>query len=201
LWSGSLFAQRDCVLRKDVDSIKVFTCPVTESTFESIQASFPIAATLTQFAGTILNIDNYSRWQYNTIVSKILKRVDDYEIIYYCEVAAPWPVNNRDMIIHLKLMQDPESKIITITANGEPDYIPTQKELVRIPMSKSTWLIRPLSTGRLWVDYSIQIDPGGSVPAWMVNLVCAEAPYESFMNLRKETGVQNHKPLSLIKDF
>ena len=31
----------------------------------------------------------------------------------------------------------------------------------------------------------MEIDPGGYVPAWMVNMVAAEAPYESFRNFKK----------------
>ena len=38
----------------------------------------------------------------------------------------------------------------------------------------------------LKVSYFLNVDPGGSIPAWLVNLAVAEGPYESFRNLKRQ---------------
>ncbi|HTJ48495.1 MAG TPA: START domain-containing protein [Cyclobacteriaceae bacterium] len=195
-----LFAQTDCVLRKDEDSIKVYTCHNEGSKFKSIKSDFTINTTFSTLVSMVLNIDNYNQWQYNTVNPKILKRISDHEIIYYVEVEAPWPVSNRDMIIHLIVKQDPTTKTVTMTADSEPDYIPHKEGLVRVPMSKSTWTVKRLSSKKLEVHYAIKIDPGGSVPAWMVNMVCAEAPYVSFSNLKSKIKSLKNNPAPFIVD-
>lgn len=183
-FSQTMNAQNDCVLRKDQDSIKVFTCHSSESRFKTIKATFTLDATYAALEKTLLDITHYTKWQYNTVEAKILKTINDREIVYYTQVSAPWPVTNRDMIVHLKVQQQPGTKDNVIITNGEPDFIPRKPDLVRVPSSKATWIIKELDKERLSINYSIEIDPGGSVPAWMVNMVCAEAPYVSFKNLK-----------------
>jgi hypothetical protein len=33
------------------------------------------------------------------------------------------------------------------------------------------------------IIYTIELDPGGSVPAWIANMFADKGPYESFSNL------------------
>ena len=105
---------------------------------------------------------------------------------------APWPVSNRDVIVHLKVEQDPLTKKMTFTANGMPDYIPEKEGITRVPMSKSKWIVVPVSPNKLKVEYSMNIDPSGSVPAWMMNMVSADGPFESFYTLKNKIKERNY---------
>jgi len=180
------YCQNKWVLRKDEDSIQVYTSHTENSKFKSIKAVFTVHATLCQLAYMVLDVGNYNRWQYNTVKPSLIKKISDHEIIYYSEVLAPWPVSDRDMVVHLNMVQDPETKTLTIETYSIPNMVSEMKNIVRVPMSKAKWTVVPVGRARLQVEYSIQIDPGGSVPAWMVNMVCAEAPHESFMKLREK---------------
>ena len=190
--AANLFAQVECELKKDQDSIKVYSCNTNESKFKSIKASFEVNATAPQLAAMIMDIVGYNEWQYNTINAKILKRISKQELIYYVEVVAPWPVNNRDLIVHLKVEQDPVTKKMIFTANGIPDYIAVKDGITRVPMSKSKWIVVPVSPNKLKVEYSMNIDPSGSVPAWMMNMVSAEGPFESFSTLKNKIRERNY---------
>ena len=187
-----LFGQVDCELRKDQDSIKVYTCSKEESKFKSIKATFEVNATAPELAAMLMDIAGYKEWQYKTINPKILKWISKQELIYYVEIVAPWPVSNRDLIVHLKIDQDPLTKRMIFTANGLPDYIPVKEGITRVPMSKSTWIVVPISSNKMQVEYSMNIDPSGSVPAWMVNMVCAEGPFESFYTLKNKIKGRNY---------
>ena len=187
-----LFGQGDCELKKDQDSIKVYSCNTDQSKFKSIKASFEVNATAPQLVAMVMDISGYNEWQYNTINAKILKRINKQELIYYVEVVAPWPVSNRDLIVHLKIEQDPITKNLVFTANGVPDYIPVKEGITRVPMSRSKWIVVPLSSDRLRVEYSMNIDPSGSVPAWMMNMVSAEGPFESFYTLKNKIKERNY---------
>jgi hypothetical protein len=176
--------QRDCVLKKDKDSIRVYACASARLKFKSVKANFTVNARLSQLAAFVLDVNNYCDWQYQTIQSKLVKKINEQEVIYYTEIAAPWPVNNRDMVVDLKLIQDTKTKVLTITAKSVPQSAPEKNHIVRVPMSLAKWTVVPLSPSVLKVEYFIEIDPGGSVPAWMVNMVAAQAPYDSFKTLK-----------------
>jgi START domain len=192
LFTTFAFAQVDCELKIDQDSIKVYSCSTDQSKFKSIKASFEVNATAPQLAAMVMDIAGYNDWQYKTINAKVLKWISKQELIYYVEVVAPWPVSNRDVVVHLKVEQDPLTKKMTFTANGMPNFIPEKEGITRVPMSKSTWIVIPIASNKLKVEYSMNIDPSGSVPAWMVNMVSAEGPFESFFTLKNKIKERNY---------
>lgn len=173
-------AQQDWVLKKQKDSIKVFSRARSNSKFNEIKVETTVKAKLSDIAALILDIDNYFKWSYNTKVSYTLKKVSNDEIFFYTEVNSPWPAANRDLVVHLHITQDPLSKIITVKNIGVPDYIPAKKDIVRVSFSNETWLIIPVDGTTVKIEYFLQVDPGESAPAWLVNLFAAKAPLESF---------------------
>jgi len=180
-----VFGQTDCALQKDDFGIKVYSCPSKHSKFKLIKAEFTVTATANQLTAMWLDPENYTKWQYNTVESNLVRRLNENEIIYYTEVAAPWPVSNRDLVIHLKVSKDIQTNVLHVSANSVSDIVPLKEQKVRIPSSISSWKVTPINESQFAVEYSMEIDPGGYVPPWMVNMVAAEAPYESFRNFKK----------------
>jgi hypothetical protein len=72
-----------------------------------------------------------------------------------------------------------------VRAVSIPDYIPAINGVVRVPMSEAIWTIREHRPGRLSVVYDIEIDLGGALPAWLVNMLAHKAPYETFRKMRE----------------
>lgn len=194
-------SQKDCELRKSQDSIFVYACKVADSNLKSIRADFTINARPSVLAGHMLNVPDYIHWQYRMVDAEILKRVSDNEVIYHSEVGAPWPVSNRDLVVRLRIVQDPKTKVMTFTITSIPDFIPEKKGVVRVPRADGKWIVTPDGNNKLKVSYSFQVDPGGSIPAWLLNLSIAEGPYQTFHNLnqRIEKGIQV-TPARLILD-
>jgi len=178
--------QTECKLRKDQDSIKVFTCNTDTSKFKSIKAEFFVNTTLNKLELFLLDFPNYTTWQYNTVESRVIKKISDTEYIYYAKIEAPWPVMDRDMVVRFKIERNKNHLIVS--ANSESRILPENKAYVRVPTSRSQWMVTEEQKNRLSVKYAIQIDPGGSVPAWLINWVSANAPYQSFKNLKKQIG-------------
>ena len=181
-------AQRDCELKLNKDSIKVYTCFQENSKFKSVRTTFELQSSLSQLAAMVLDIDHLGDWQYKTVRARLLKKISDREIIYYTEVAAPIFTSNRDFVIQLTVNQDPQTRMLTIDLVSIPDYIPHKNGIVRVPFSKARWKVNPLSGSRLYVEYDIEIDIGGAVPVWLVNMVAPQAPYETFKALREKIG-------------
>ncbi|MBS1489429.1 MAG: hypothetical protein JSS93_02775 [Bacteroidetes bacterium] len=176
-------AQTDCRLRKEQDSIKVYTCFTDTSRFKLIKAEFKIHTSLEKLEKFLLNFSNYTTWQYNTVEAKVIKKISGTEYIYYAIINAPWPVTDRDMVVRLATRL--EGKHLYVSAHSTVG-VPVKKELVRVPSSHSEWIVTETSQNILSVKYVIQIDPGGNVPAWIVNWVSAIAPYQSFRELKKQ---------------
>ncbi len=175
--------QNDCDLKISKDSIFVYTCKNPTSNLKAIKCNFTIRTTLSKLAGYILDVPAYTQWQYNTIESDLVKVISENEIIYRAVVHAPWPVTDRELVVKVKITQDPSSKIMTVRASNISSYLPENNDYVRIKESFGAWIVTPQEDGLLKVVYSFKVDPGGSIPAWLLNLAIAEGPYQTFKNL------------------
>ena len=176
--------QEDCVLKKSQDNILVYTCKSSDTKLKSIKATFNIPTRPSVLSAFMLDVPNFTKWQYNTIETTVLKRIAPNEIIYCSLIEAPWPVSNRDLVMHLKITQDTLTKVMTISLKSIPDYIPKKIGVVRIPSAEGKWVVEELGKNELRVNYSFLVDPGGSVPVWLINLALADGPYETFRNLK-----------------
>jgi len=103
----------------------------------------------------------------------------------------PWPVANRDFVAHLTVNQNPATKIVEIDGPAVAGMVPQKKGIVRIDHSMGKWTIVPIDPNHIKVEYTLHTEPGGSLPAWMVNMFAAEGPMEVF----KAIKVQLQKPV------
>jgi hypothetical protein len=113
---------------------------------------------------------------------KVLNTLSPTEKIYRTVIEAPWPVTDRDMVVHLRILQ--KEKELIITTDSESGIVAEYPELVRVPFSHALWTVVSKSKNQFHVKYEMLIDPGGSVPAWLVNWTCANAPLQSFQKLK-----------------
>lgn len=177
------FSQENCKLKKDEDGIKVFTCEESDSKFKSLKAEFSLRGVTTEQLKTFLmNADNYKNWQYNMVESKALQHINENEMIVRSVINAPWPVTDREMIVHVKISSKTVGQMSIHVTTTKYDY-PTSKELVRVSFSDARWEVSHLNENDLAINYSLRLDPGGSIPSWLVNMAMAEGPYETFRNL------------------
>ncbi|MCZ8134141.1 MAG: START domain-containing protein [Algoriphagus sp.] len=179
---------KDCELRKSAEGIEVYTCKMANSRINSIQSTFTVSSSFSALSEALFDLNNFHKWQYKIVKTEMLKRISKNEFIYRAELETPWPVANRDLILHVKMSPTSNPKEYHFSAIGKPDYIPPREGFVRVPVSEAHWYIKILDKTNIQVKHSILIDPGGSIPAWLMNLSLAEGPYETFKNLRNYLG-------------
>ncbi|MDB4919974.1 START domain-containing protein [Mucilaginibacter sp.] len=195
-------AQTEWKLKNEKNGIKVYTSEVTGSKFKAIKVDCELRATLSQIVKVLLDIKGCPEWLYHTKLCVLIKQVSPSELYYYSEISIPWPAQNRDFVAHLKVYQNAETKVVTIHGPAVPGFVPVKDGIVRVQSSKGLWIITPLTNNRIKVVYTLQLDPGGNIPAWLVNLFAAEGPMKSFQGLLlqlKKPAYQNAE-LEFIKD-
>lgn len=198
----NLFSQKNWELKVDKEGIKVYTKSADNSSLKSVKTVCTIDASLSRLTAVLLDIDRTIDWVYATKKCSLLKQVSQSELIYYSEIDAPWPVSNRDFIVRLWAVQDEKTKVVSILAENKPSYLAEKDGIVRIKHSVSKWLIEPLPNGKVKVEYTLQVDPGGNIPVWLINLFATKGPYESFKKLKLQVkkDIYNNVHLPFIKD-
>jgi hypothetical protein len=145
---------------------------------------------LTEFNSTtdnlinqLMNIPNYVNWVYGNKRSFIIKKINDHDIIYFTEAHLPWPIADRDLVIELTITPASATNPLTIIAKSIDGILPPKPHFIRVPYSVATWHVIPVPGNKIKIDYTFSLDPGGSIPSWLVNLTIATGPYKSFLKL------------------
>ncbi|MEO6287574.1 MAG: START domain-containing protein [Dyadobacter sp.] len=166
--------------------IKVYVKTVADSRIKALKAECLLNASTAEVVALLLDVKAAEKWVCNTKSCSLVRKISETEIYYYTEVSLPWPLDNRDFVTHLTVSEDPVTKIVTVHAPAVSGWVPVKKGIVRIHHSKSLWMIKPVGVGKVMVEYSLQVDPGGHIPAWVINSFACQGPVETFSNMKKE---------------
>lgn len=196
------YSQNDWVLKLDKEGIKVYTKNLDNSPYKAVKTVCTIDASASRLTAVLMDINNCADWVYATKTCNLLQQPSPSELFYYSELDIPWPANNRDFIVRLKVTQDAATKVVTIDGENKPAWLPENKNIVRIQQSYSRWVIVPLQNGQVQIEYVLQVNPGGTVPAWLINMFATKGPFESFQNLRQQVkkSIYNKVNLPFIRD-
>jgi hypothetical protein len=154
--------------------------------------SFRVDATIAgkpeDLAQVLLGFEDYPKWFWNVRASHLLKRVSATEYYLYVVYEAPYPLANRDSVLHARIKpQSTSDKRIVLTVTAAPGYYPEQPGLVRMPAEEFTMVFTPLPGDKIQAQLAGYLDPGSKVPAWAADFVQDAGPYYSVRGLQRLT--------------
>jgi hypothetical protein len=180
---SSVVGQYNWQLSKVKDGIRVYQSAVKYSNYKSIKVECTLEGNYDKLIAVLNNVTGQKEWVYNNKTAYILKRINSNELYYYSETSLPWPMSNRDAVVHLKIDKDSLNRFVNITSVSVPDYIGEKSGKVRVTRSSVSWNVTMPTAKTLSIIYIFEADPGGSLPAWVVNMFSEKGPYESFKKL------------------
>lgn len=182
----SVESQENWILKKDKNSIKVFSRKTKNFKFDELKVECEYEGRMSQLVAVLLDVNKHYEWVYKTAKSQFIKRTSDTDVFFYTEIECPWPFLNRDLVVRMNLIQNAKDKILRIQADDVNNLLPDKKHIVRIKYSRATWTVTPLNNKKFKIEYRIQIDPGDGVPAWLLNMFASNGPYDTFLKLKEE---------------
>ncbi len=188
------------IFKNEKDGVKVYYRKTSE--VHEIKLITSIKSSLSGIIHLFNEVDDYSKWGYKLSEARLLKRVNNKEFYYYTKLDFPWPLNDRDLILHTQLEQDTSTRRVTSTSHSKPEYLPENEGVVRIKSTTTKWTLIPGAGGWVYVEYYINSNPGGNIPDWIVNMAIDMGPRETIKNMRKilqEPKYQSAK-LAYIKE-
>jgi hypothetical protein len=192
----------DWVLKKYGNGVAVYNREVPGSTIKELKAVTQLQTSLSSIITLLEDRETYPEWVYKCGKSYQVKKISDSEGIYYQNVVAPWPVDNRDFVVLVKVTQDAKTKVVTQTSKVIKGILPEVSGTVRVTEFNALWTLTPIKNGMVNCEYQLLVNPGGSIPAWLINLAAIDGPYETTVNLRswvfKDKYQKSH--LSFIKE-
>lgn len=181
----SVAAQYNWKPEKQKNGIQLFLSETAGSKFKAVRVECTFPGNFSKLISVITNVPSFNQWIYNTKFSKVIKNFSPLEYVYYTETNMPFPLSNRDAVIHMRINTDSLPRFLTITGTGEPESLPDIPGRERVPHYKTWWRVTMPTTQTVHISYILEINPGGSLPAWIVNSFIDKGPYETFMKLKE----------------
>lgn len=179
-----VYAEGDWKLRKDKDGIKVYTQQREKGHIYKYKVVTFLDASSEKVFDQV--VDFRENLQYMELVDSLsfLEHIKDQRYINYMRFHMPWPVTNREMVMEMRVTKN--KGMIYLNSNDLPDYLPWNDGLVRIHDFHEEWIIQEVQKGRTRIEVQGWVDPGGSIPSWVVNLFSVRTPYNFISGIRDE---------------
>lgn len=172
------------VLRKEGNGTKVFTRNVDSANSREFKAITITTQPMDSLEKMIEEVEKYPEWQSNVVQSKVLKTVSPEENYIHYVTDTPWPVVDRDMVLHAKKTTLPDGTVRYDLKSAE-DILPPLDHMIRMTDGRGFWQFTPLKDNKIKVVYQFYANPAGTIPEWVVNLFSVSGPFETLENLKK----------------
>lgn len=183
----------DWKLEKSKNNIQVFSRIAEDSDLKEIRMTSSAEATLSQAVAVLMDVEGYSNWIYNCESAKVVKQLKDNEVLYYSITKAPWPVLDRDLVVHNQIYQKSDTKEVFSQSEAKAKLLPKINGRIRITNMFGLWKFTPKGNNKIEIEYYIKVDPAGSLPTWVVNMFIANGPYQSMLQFKQELQKEKYK--------
>lgn len=184
-FSSNLFALGDWELEKNANGIKVYTRKNEGQPIKEFKAVSTIFASRVRIAEVVTRITDYPNWFPHCGEAKVRKIISSTERQVYYRLDLPWPADDRDCLMTMKVILNKVKKetIINFSNIGGDTKL---SDAVRMPDAKGFWKLTSLEDEKTKVTYQFSSDPGGNLPSWIINMFIVDGPYDTFIELKKK---------------
>ena len=180
------------------EDIKVHKRVKSGSSFLEFKAIGDLRGEITEYINVLLDTDKMPDWAPQCFEAKNVEIINENENIIYAACNGIWPVSDRDYIAKRTVISDPEMTTVRINIDlTENSNVPISNNRIHIPHLQCYWILKKIDSAYTHVELHAFVDPGGWLPAWLVNWGYRWIPFRFLKNL--ETEVVEHSGESNIQ--
>lgn len=185
LMSFDLLAQiaeaKDWNLVEESPGMKIYTRLPEESRFKEIKLDFLVNASVDKIIEYISVAIHFPKWVYSCKNAYSLEI--EGENINYILFDMPWPIEDRDIVQQSITQKDSVSGTAQINIRALDVDLPKKRKVVRIKENNIYWKLQPLSSNKTRILYYVVGNPGGNIPAWLMNKLITFGPKKTIQQL------------------
>ncbi len=179
-------------LVKESKDIKVYTREVEGSDFLEFRGETVVEGTVATLVAILYDTQNCPAWLHECSFGMTLEEVS-FEENYIFEIYdLTFPVSDRGVILHSKLSWHGNSasletyEIQTFCDDSSRSRCQEVKRLEVTPIkySRGRYIFNALEDNKTKVVWQQHVEPGGSIPTWLVNTMVVDLPYETLLKLQ-----------------
>lgn len=167
------------------NGIMVFLRPSASHNSNEFKVVAVINAKIEVLVAVLRDIPAFPLWMAHCDVSQLLEHEDDDRYLFHFVQNLPWPAKDRDMVIQATAARNWEQGWFKVDFNTtQYAGMPPTAGLIRMTASGS-FLLEFIDRHHTQVTFSINADPAGMMPAFVVNRIGRKLTYQTILNMRQ----------------
>lgn len=169
----------------DSDGIRVWTRTKEGSRYKEAKGEVIVPGPPQNAFSVIVSAETCREWVYRCIDSYVINRPRPLDGVVYMRTNSFWPISDRDAVFLAETSHDEKNNIFRASMLQKNDTLPAVEGVVRITAMSGSWEVFPNSTTDSKVVFWSHVEPGGLLPAALVNLAISNLHKNSLASLRK----------------
>ena len=184
----------------DKDGIQVWQKKVAGSPFVAFRGQMVMNASLKKLIAVLYDQERKLEWMHDCVANEVITKKKLGNVIIYNRTAVNVMfVSDRDVVVETQLtVLEKENRMRINAWSVEHPQKPEMDNVVRMPKLKLIWDFRVVNKDLTEVTYEVQTDPGGWLPAWLVNRVSRDIPYNSLHKLNLQVQKPYPKAMAFV---
>lgn len=175
----------DWQLRKNENGIKVYTRKKADAGIYMYKVVAQISVKPETVYRQVVDFNENLKHMELVDSLRFLDHQKDKRYTNYMHFNMPWPVKNREMVMQMLVTKDQDG--IYLESTDRPEYLSKNSDNVLIEDFQETWAIkRGENPDESKITVTGWVDPGGSIPMWVVNLFSAQTPFRFISGILQE---------------
>jgi hypothetical protein len=167
------------------DGIVVSRRPVEGRALPQLRSVGEVPGTPYEVLAILLDVPAHVYWRPDCVESKTLRIIDTWRSITYTRSDLPWPVSDREAVTENEITFIDPSKVTVTFASVTVPQVERARDTVRMTIASGHYAIEAIDDARSLVHYEVDVDPGGSLPNWLINMKSTRNPLETLAGLRR----------------
>lgn len=182
-------------LKNEDNGVVVYTGKIPGFKYKTVKTETSVSATIPEIIEFLKDVKHYPVWISNCHSAEIIGQLDSSNFYVY-QVNKVSPGNDRDMVVHISFIDQTDTSV-TIQQNSIDTIIPEKPDVIRIARFNAKLSV--IRVGNMThLVYTIILDPGGDMSAFLVNKGIPKMFLETTLNLRASLEIKTN--MELLKE-
>ena len=178
--------------QRDRDDIIIYTKESKNNPIKEYRATAIIESPLNEVYQFLSDLEYRPAWVVRCSGLEIIDTVEGNQIRYHTSYDIPWPLADRDLVVVADLSIDEANRKARLLTIRTDIQFPLEKGIVRMLKYMEDVVLEELSPQRTRFSAEGFADPGGNVPAWLVNMFLVDGIFDSVVRTREEIKKRGH---------
>lgn len=171
-------------LKREKNGVTIYIREQADSPLKEYKARAVIAYPLQHVADFLFDVERHPEWVFRCTGLTIIQNLDKHRVRYHTSYDIPWPMKDRDLTVEAVITEYAGGKKIeSLSEDVLLDY-PLEKGVIRMPGYREWVILEEIDPGNTLFIAEGYADPGGTVPAWLVNMFLVDGIYDSVIKVR-----------------